>query len=223
MSAELKLSNTNGWWTSYVNYLEYANNDEYNKELAEIAKEHCKNNFNFDATFKHSKPCNVLLLYKSKALNWLLNEVIERMKIYIKTHYDINFEDLDVDINMWGNHENQAEWSMPHAHQGNQMVITYYPYVNVDRSVHEYAGSFCFHPPTTFMPDQFIRKEKSFVFYKLHTGSMIIFNGYTTHSTLPLFSKHDEKIALISNIRFRLKGSKATYTPIKELLEYQSK
>lgn len=207
-------------WSSHIHTIKYEEN-EHNKVLADIAREHVSKNFNFNVDFKHSKPSNILLTYKNKSLLWLFNEIKINLFEYIKFHYGINHEDLDIKFNMWGNIDKYLEWSLPHAHQGNQLVITYYPYVNVDRSNHKYAGSFSWHPTTSYMPDFMVRKEPSFYPYVLETGSMVIFNGHTTHSTFPCFSKDDEKVALITNIRFQLKGALPTYTHIDELEKFQ--
>jgi len=211
----------NGLWSSYIHTLKYEVEEEKNKRLAEIAREYCKKTFNFDSDFKHSRPANVLLLYKDPALLWLFNEIKTNLFEYIKFHYQVNHEDLNISFNMWGNVEGYAEWSLPHAHQGNQLVITYYPYVNVDRTIHKYAGSFAWHPTTTSMPDFMVRKEPAFFPHVLETGSMVIFNGHAPHSTFPSFNKDDEKVALITNIRFTLKGALQTYTPIDELEQFQ--
>jgi len=211
----------NGLWSSYIHTLKYEVEEEKNKRLAQIAREYCKKTFNFNTDFKHSRPANVLLLHKDPVLLWLFNEIKKNLFDYIKSHYEIDKKDLDIKFNMWGNVEGFAEWSLPHAHQGNQLVITYYPYVNVDRSKHKYAGSFCWHPTTTFMPDYMVRKEPAFYPHILETGSMVIFNGHSPHSTFPCFNENDEKVALITNIRFQLKGASQTYTPIDELEQFQ--
>jgi hypothetical protein len=211
----------NSLWSSHIHCIKYNVDDEVNKDLADIARKHVKENFNFDVDFKHSKPANVLLLHKSKNLVWLFNEIKTNLMFYVRHHYNIMIEDLDVEYNMWGNVEKHTEWSLPHSHHGNQLVITYYPYVNVDRTIHKYAGSFCWHPTTSYMPDFMVRKEPAFFPHVLETGSMVIFNGHAPHSTFPCFSKDDEKVAFVTNIRFRLKGSKKTYTPSKEILEFQ--
>lgn len=211
----------NNLWTSHIHTIKYETDSEINKSLANIARDHVKKTFNFNGDFKHSKPANVLLLYKDKALLWLLNEVKSNLEHYIKVHYDVDYKDLDVDFNMWGNVEGYAEWSLPHAHHGNQLVITYYPHVNVDRTIHKYAGSFAWHPTTNFMPDFMVRKEPAFFPHVLETGSMVIFSGHAPHSTFPCFNKDDEKVALITNIRFRLKGGQKTYTPVEELEKLQ--
>jgi hypothetical protein len=215
------LHNQNSLWTSYIHTIKYEVSNEINEPLAEIAREYVNKTFNFDVAFKHSRPANVLLEYKHKALVWLLNEIKLNLKNYIKVHYDVNYEDLDVRINMFANVDKFAEWSIPHAHQGNQVVITYYPYVNVNREAHKYAGSFVWHPTTTYAPDFMVRKEPAFFPHILETGSMVIFNGHAPHSTFPCFNKDDEKVALITNVRFALKGAKNTYSLIDEIEEYQ--
>ena len=221
MSVEKTKHHSIPLWSSYIHTIKYKQKDIVNNKLAEIAEKYCEETFNFDTDFKHSRPANVLLLYKDPSLVWLFNEVKLNLFQYINQHYSIKEEDIDVDYNMWGNVEGFAEWSLPHAHHGNQLVITYYPYVNVDRTAHKYAGSFCWHPTATYMPDFMVRKEPAFYPEILETGSMVIFNGYAPHSTFPSFNKNDKKVALITNIRFRLKGSKQTYTPSKEILEFQ--
>ena len=113
----------NNLWTSHIHTIKYETDSEINKSLANIARDHVKKTFNFNVDFKHSKPANVLLLYKDRALLWLLNEVKSNLEHYIKTHYDIDYKDLDVEFNMWGNVEGDAEWSVPHAHHGNQLGI----------------------------------------------------------------------------------------------------
>jgi hypothetical protein len=207
-------------WSSHIHTIKYEEN-EHNKVLADIAREHVKKNFNSNSDFKHSKPANVLLLNKHPSLLWLFNEIKINLFEYINFHYAINHEDLDIRFNMWGNVEKYAEWSLPHAHQGNQLVITYYPYVNVDRTIHKYAGSFAWHQTTTSIPDFMVRKEPAFFPHVLETGSMVIFNGHAPHSTFPSFNKNDEKVALITNIRFQLKGALPTYTHIDELEKFQ--
>jgi len=212
----------NGLWTSFIHTAKYQVDEKINNTLADIARDHVEKTFNFDVDFKHSKPANVLLLYKDPALVWLFNEVKTNLFNYIGNHYQVKEEEIDVTYNMWGNVEGFAEWSLPHAHHGNQLVITYYPYVNVDRTLHKYAGSFAWHPPATFIPDFMIRKEPAFFPHILETGSLVIFNGHTPHSTLPCFNKNDEKVALITNIRFTLKGSKKTYTSSDDIMSHQN-
>jgi hypothetical protein len=209
-------------WSSHIHTIKYNEDATDNKKLAEIAEDYCSKTFNFETDFKHSKPLNILLLYKDKSLVWLLNEIKSNLFFYINKHYGINENDIDATYYMWGNVEKFAEWSLPHAHQGNQIVITYYPYVNVDRTTHKYAGSFSWHPPTTFMSDYMIRKEPTFLPNVLETGSMVIFNGHTLHSTFPSFNKEDKKIALVTNIKFRAKNSKDPYSSIDEMINFQN-
>jgi hypothetical protein len=215
------LHNHNSLWTSYIHTIKYEVPNEINEPLAEIAREYVKKTFNFDVEFKHARPANVLLQYKHKSLIWLLNEIKLNLTNYIKVHYDLNYEDLDVSVNMFANVDKYAEWSIPHAHQGNQVVITYYPYVNVSREAHKFAGSFIWHPTTTSAPDFMVRKEPAFFPHILETGSMVIFNGHAPHSTFPCFDKDDEKVALITNVRFKLKGALQTYTHIDDIEKYQ--
>ena len=209
-------------WTSHVHLIKYNQEDSVNKRLAEIAEQYCSETFNFESDFKHSKPANVLLLFKDPALIWLFNEIKFNLFNYIGNHYNIKEEEIDIKYNMWGNVEGYTEWSLPHAHHGNQLVITYYPYVNVDRTKHRLAGSFAWHPTATTMPDFMVRKEPAFYPEILETGSMVIFNGHAPHSTFPLFNPGDKKVALITNIRFALKGGKQTYTSSDDIMKYQN-
>lgn len=179
--------------------------EEWNNKLAELAVDYSENKMvKYDSGFKHAIPNNMLLKYKSKELSEYFNILIDFFWRYIETVAGLKPEDITKPkCHMFGNCEKRGQWSIPHAHHGNQVVITYYPKVTkVKEEPHPYAGDMVFHNPRTVQSGFWARKEKLFTPLEISTGTLIAFPGVAQHSTFPFFCEGSEKNALVCNIRF---------------------
>jgi hypothetical protein len=198
----------------------------WNIELAEIARDYSKNWMNRDhGPFKHSIPHSILMHYKSPAI-WDLFQTVRMMVYnYISTFYGLTPQDIDEPrFNMWGNTEGYREWSVPHAHHGNQMVVTYYPEVFRHPDDDPKSGNFVFHNPKAIQSTFMARRETQFTPIVTKTGTLIAFPGNAPHSTFPMFHPESKKVALITNVRFTSAGEGSeglTYRPLRDVEQFQ--
>jgi hypothetical protein len=179
--------------------------DAWHDELADLARDYTDNHMvKYESGFKHAIPNNMLLRYKSTALTEYFEILQDYFWTYMMMAADIGPSDITKpSCHMFGNVEKRGQWSAPHAHHGNQCVITFYP--KVTRSAdepHPYAGSMVFHNPRTVQSGFWARKETLFTPFKVESGSIVAFPGVAEHSTFPFFDGASEKVALVCNVRF---------------------
>lgn len=179
--------------------------DEENEELAVIAERYVKERMvHYDTGFKHAIPNNMLLLYKSPALVKYFYLLEQYLWHYLRKVPNLGPEDITKPrMHIFGNVERRGQWSVPHAHQGNQLVITYYPKVVVDPTEpHPYAGQLVFHNPRNPQSGFWARKEQLYTPIHNKTGTIVVFPAHAEHSTFPFFCEASEKFALVCNVRF---------------------
>jgi len=179
--------------------------DSWHEELAELARDYVETRMvKHTSGFKHAIPNNALLQYKSTALTEYFEILQDYFWTYVMRVADLGPSDITKPTcHMFGNVEKRGEWSIPHAHHGNQCVITFYPKVTRDpQEPHPYAGSMVFHNPRTMQSGFWARREKLFTPFKVETGTIVAFPGIAEHSTFPFFNEGSEKTALVCNIRF---------------------
>jgi hypothetical protein len=177
----------------------------WHEELAEIAEEYAAGHMaRYDSGFKHAIPHNLLRHHSSPALSTYFAILQDALWAYLKAAANLDPQRVTPPrINLWGNVEARGEWSIPHAHQGNQVVITFYPKVTrASEEPHPYAGAIVFHNPRTMPSGFWAREEHLFTPFLTETGLLIAFPGHAAHSTFPFFEPASKKWALIANIRF---------------------
>jgi hypothetical protein len=178
---------------------------EWNNKLAEIAEDYSESKMvKYASGFKHAIPNNMLLQYKSKELTEYFDILVEFFWRYIETVAGIKPEDITKPTcHMFGNVEKRGQWSIPHAHHGNQVVITYYPKVVRDKDEpHPSAGDMVFHNPRFMQSGFWNRKEFLFTTMGVETGTLVAFPAIAEHSTFPLFCEGSSKHAIVCNVRF---------------------
>jgi hypothetical protein len=178
---------------------------EWHEELAAIAEDYAATRMaRYASGFKHAIPHNLLRYNGSAALSVYFRILQGALWAYLEAAAGLGRESITSPrINLWGNVETRGEWSIPHAHQGNQAVITFYP--KVTRSPlepHPHAGAIVFHNPRTMPSGFWAREERLFTPFTTETGLLIAFPGHAEHSTFPFFESTSKKWALIANIRF---------------------
>lgn len=192
-------------WPIPIRHGQLGLSEETNKALADVVKYYSANHMaRYDSGFKHNVPCNILNHVKDPVIDEYFAVLREQLELYLFEVAGITPGDITTPrFNMFGNHEMRGQWSVPHAHQGNQVVVTYYPEVvrNPDEP-HPYAGSMLFHNPTSTQSGFWARKVKPFFPIKPETGTLIIFPGNAMHSTAPFFCEGSSKCALVTNVRF---------------------
>jgi hypothetical protein len=179
--------------------------EEENNELACLAERYVNEKMvHYESGFKHAIPNNMLLLYKSEALLKYFKILEQYFWKYCKEVIGVEPEDITTPVmHMFGNVEKRGQWSVPHAHMGNQLVITYYPKIIVDPSEpHPHAGQMVFHNPRNPPSGFWARKEHLFTPIGNKSGTIVCFPGHSEHSTFPFFSEKSIKYALVCNIRF---------------------
>lgn len=184
-----------------------------NEELANLAEQYVNEKMvHYDSGFKHAIPNNILVLYKSAALLKYYRLLEQYFWKYCKDVIKIGPGDITTPVmHMFGNVERRGQWSPPHAHMGNQVVITYYPKVVVDPAEpNPHAGQMVFHNPRNPPSGFWARKEFLFTPMGNKTGTIVCFPGHCEHSTFPFFCEGSIKHALVCNIRFSgiLEGEK---------------
>jgi len=189
--------------------------EQENEELAVLAEKYVKERMvHYDSGFKHAIPNNILLLYKSPALLKYFNILEQYLWHYLRKVPNLGPEDITRPrMHMFGNVERRGQWSIPHAHQGNQFVITYYPKVVRDpEEPHPFAGRLVFHNPRFPQSGFWARTEKLYIPIDNKTGTIVIFPAHAEHSTFPFFCEKSEKFALVCNVRFTsiLEGENAS-------------
>jgi hypothetical protein len=179
--------------------------NEENEELALLAEKYSEEKMvNYDTGFKHAIPNNLLLLYKSPTLLKYYRLLEQYFWKYCKDVVGIGPTDITTPrMHMFGNVERRGQWSVPHAHMGNQIVITYYPKIVVSPDEpHPHAGQMVFHNPRNPPSGFWARKEKLYTPLGVKTGTIVCFPGHSEHSTFPFFCEESAKYALVCNIRF---------------------
>ncbi len=197
-------SNMLSLWPTHVMRIPIDAPDSWNNELVEIAEDYAKKSMaRYQSGFKHAIPNNILLNYKSRAIDELFQIKCIMAIRYLKQAYNLDPQDYtQFKVNMWGNVEGHQDFSMYHAHYGNQLVATYYPRVVVEEGDHPLAGQLTFHNPKALMSGQFARRETPIFPVGNISGMLVIFPGNAPHSTMPMYKQGSYKRALISNIRF---------------------
>lgn len=179
--------------------------DAENEELATIAERYVNERMvHWDTGFKHAIPNNMLLLYKSPALLKYFGLVEQYLWHYLRKVPDLGPEDITKPrMHIFGNVERRGQWSIPHAHQGNQLVITYYPkVVKHPDEPHPFAGRLVFHNPKNPQSGFWARKEPLYTPIDNKTGTIVIFPAHAEHSTFPFFCEGSEKYGIVCNVRF---------------------
>lgn len=194
--------------------------DEHNDELADIARDYSDSKMvRYESGFKHAVPNNLLLQYNSDALTLYFGIMQDYFWHYLQATCGLTETDITKPIcHMFGNVEKRGQWSIPHAHNGNQIVMTYYPKVIRDPDEpHPFAGHMIFHNPRNPASGFWARREVLFTPITTRSGTLVIFPAHAEHSTFPFFNEGSEKYALVCNIRFAgvLEGENAP-------LQYQS-
>lgn len=199
---------------------------EENEELAKIAEDYVKKKMVHSSSgFKHAIPNNLSFFYKSKALEKYIGFMEQYFWHYLRTVIDLGPDDITtIKAHMFANVEKRGEWSIPHAHMGNQIIITYYPkIVKSSNEPHPMAGGLVFHNPRNPPSGFWARKEVLFTQIPIDTGSIVVFPGHCEHSTFPFFCEESEKYAIITNIRFAgiIEGedSAINYADFKRMME----
>lgn len=195
----------NNLWPTYVMVDQLKMTNEENEQLAIIAERYVKERMvHYDTGFKHAIPNNMLLLYKSPALVKYLHLLEQYLWHYLRKVPNLGPEDITKPrMHIFGNVERRGQWSVPHAHQGNQLVITYYPKVVVDPAEpHPFAGRLVFHNPRNPQSGFWARKEQLYTPIDNKSGTIVVFPAHAEHSTFPFFCEASEKFALVCNVRF---------------------
>ena len=202
--------------------------EEENEELAAIADRYVEEKMvKYETGFKHAIPNNILLLYKSKALLKYYRLLEQYFWKYCKDVIGLAPNEITTPVmHMFGNVERRGQWSIPHAHMGNQVVITYYPKIVVDsEEPHPFAGQMVFHNPRNPPSGFWARKEHLYTPMENKTGTIVCFPGHSEHSTFPFFCEASVKYALVCNIRFAgvLEGENSSnqYQSFQKLKEAQ--
>jgi hypothetical protein len=178
---------------------------EVNAELARIAKEYSSAHMaHIDSGFKHNVTHNIYMHDPSPAVDVWFAKARELVELYLFEVAQITPADMTEPLfNCFGTQERRGRWTVPHAHHGNQVVITYYPEVIRDpEEPHPYAGSLFFQNPSYIQSGFWARKETGFTPIKVESGTVVIFPGYAPHSTSPFFCESSTKCALVTNVRF---------------------
>lgn len=174
-----------------------------NDELAAIALEFSTQSMNRSGLFKFAVPRNILINNRSPVVMKFFGELKTMLAEYLLEGFDLRYEDIsNVRFNTWGNVERATEWSIPHGHYSNQVVITYYPKIVRAPDECDRAGRLVFHNPKPLIPAFMAHKERPIWVAPLQSGTLIAFPGNAAHSTFPFFQPGSEKFALITNIRF---------------------
>jgi hypothetical protein len=178
---------------------------EENEELAQLSERYVNEKMvQYDSGFKHAVPNNMLLLYKSPTLLKYYRLLEQYFWKYCRDVIGLGPQDITTPfMHMFGNVERRGQWSVPHAHMGNQLVITYYPKIVVSPDEpHPHAGQMVFHNPRNPPSGFWARKEFLFVPMEVKGGMIVCFPGHAEHSTFPFFCEESVKYALVCNIRF---------------------
>lgn len=201
-------------WPTLIRTGQLSLRPELNEELARIVKSYDADHMKkYDSGHKHNVPHNV---YTGEP-SWAIDEYFKVMKEAFETYL---FEVAGLTpghitepvFNCFGTWERRAQFSTPHAHHGNQVVVTYYPEVIRDpKEPHVSAGSVYFHTPNPSQSGFWARSVPAFYPVKPETGTIVIFPGNALHSTIPFFEKSSSKCALVTNVRFsgKLEGDEA--------------
>jgi hypothetical protein len=202
----------------------------WHEELAGIAEEYAATRMaRYTSGFKHAIPHNLLRHHRSTALSVYFRILQGALWAYLGAAAGLGPDRISRPrINLWGNVEARGEWSVPHAHQGNQAVITFYPKVIRDPAEpHPYAGAIVFHNPRTMPSGFWAREEQIMTPFSTETGLLIAFPGHAEHSTFPFFEATSKKWALIANIRFSgtIEGDNASdeYATIEQIDQIRSR
>lgn len=180
--------------------------DQENQELAAIAEDYVKTKMvhHPDVGFKHAIPNNLTSFYQSPLLTRYVGYMEQYFWHYLDKVIGLGAEDITpVNAHMFANVERRGEWSVPHAHMGNQIIITYYPKVVRDpQEPHPLAGRLVFHNPRNPASGFWARKETLYTPIDNDSGTIVVFPAHAEHSTFPFFCEGSEKFAIVTNIRF---------------------
>lgn len=178
---------------------------ETNAELARIVKGYDGQYMaRYDSGFKHNVTTNIYMHNPSPAVDEWFAKMKEMLELYLFEVAGLSPGDITRPrFNCFGSMERRGQWAPPHAHHGNQVVLTYYPeVVRNPEEPHPYAGSVFFHNPTSMQSGFWARRETGFWAWKPESGSFMIFPGHALHSTSPFFCEDSLKCALVTNVRF---------------------
>lgn len=192
-------------WPVRIRVVQLNLGEEMNRELANTVKKYSDNHMaHYESGFKHNITHNVYTHEKAEVAEAWLRIVQEQLELYLFEVAGLTPGDYTKpSFNAFGSSEKRGQWSPPHSHQGNQVVLTYYPEVIRDPAEpHPYAGSLFFHNPTPTQSGFWARKELAFTPVKVETGTLVIFPGNAMHSTSPFFCEGSSKCAMVTNVRF---------------------
>jgi hypothetical protein len=177
----------------------------WNEALAEMVTDYSANKMvHYASGFKHAVPNHMLNNYEGLELKEYASIMMDTFWRYLKEAWELTPEDISEPVcHMFGNHETRGEWSIPHAHHANQVVVTYYPKIVVSPDEpHPHAGKFVLYNPRTVQSGIFARREKLFTPINVESGTIIAFPAYAEHGTFPFFCAESHKYAIVTNIRF---------------------
>lgn len=192
-------------WPTHIRTGQMNLRPELNAELARIVKEYDGDHMQRYATgHKHNVPHNIYTRNPSEAIDEYFAIMVEMFETYMFEVAGITPGHITKPVyNCFGSWERRGQFSTPHAHHGNQVVVTYYPEVIRDPAEpHPYAGSVYFHTPNPSQSGFWARQVPAFYPVKPETGTIVIFPGNALHSTTPFFEESSSKCALVTNIRF---------------------
>lgn len=178
---------------------------EWNEVLANISEDYAKNKMvHHSSGFKHAIPNHMMNNYSDKELAEYFEIMMATFWKYIDWAAGLKPEDISPPIcHMFGNHEVRGQWSIPHAHHANQVVVTYYPkVVRNPEEPHPHAGKMVFHNPRTVQSGFWARKEVLYTPIDIESGTIVAFPACAEHSTFPFFCEGSAKHAIVCNIRF---------------------
>jgi hypothetical protein len=178
---------------------------ELNAELARIVKDYdVRHMQRYESGFKHNVTQNIYTHEPSAAIDEYFGIMKEMFETYVFEVAGLTPAHITKpSFNCFGSLERRGQWSEPHTHHGNQVVVTYYPeVVRMPDEPHPYAGSIVFHTPTPSQSGFWARSVPSFHPIKVESGTIVIFPGNAEHSTNPFFCEGSYKCALVSNVRF---------------------
>lgn len=206
---------------------------EWNQALVNVVDDYVNNHMRaMDASgFKASTPYNILANYKSPELLELFDLLTQAFWDYLGTKAGLTQNDINTpSVNMFGNREgfngSTVDFAIPHAHHGNQVVLTYYPRVIREAGeLHSLAGNFKFLNPLPLAAQFWARKVPNYKSISTQAGTLICFPGNALHATVPFFKPGSRKWALITNWQFAPKsaGEQSAYVKVDEIRQFQTR
>lgn len=180
-----------------------------NQQLTEIGQDYFKINANSSTKFHHQgNAMSLMAQYRSPLLLRLLGHIEFQLGAYLSNFYPaVQMDELNIQYNTFVNHvDSNKQWSIPHYHLGNQLVATYYSQIEHGPEEEQgigLPGAINFHDPRATHANWMIRTENKILSQNVSTGTLILFPGYVSHSTMPFFDSKSRKTALVTNIKFQ--------------------